>query len=92
MAEKQVHAIAFGRVQGVGFRFFVETVARKLKVKGFVKNLSDGTVEILAIGPEKTLELFFDRIQKGTWLSRVDRIVKEPPVEPEPFAGFSIRW
>lgn len=49
---KRVHVLVRGVVQGVGFRAFVRRHARKLGVKGFVKNLPDGfTVEIVAEGP-----------------------------------------
>lgn len=43
-----VHLIFYGRVQGVGFRKFVKTKAQQLGVKGYVKNLPDGTVEVVA--------------------------------------------
>ena len=60
--KKQLHAYYSGRVQGVGFRFTTETIARELGVAGWVKNLHGGRVEILAEAEEDTLKEFLGRI------------------------------
>lgn len=65
MANKQVHIFYSGRVQGVGFRFTAEDIALGLGVVGWVKNLSDGRVEILAEGDEKILLCFIDRVRSN---------------------------
>ena len=49
---KRVSVIVSGRVQGVGFRYFVEDIAADMKITGWVRNLPDGTVEIDAEGEE----------------------------------------
>lgn len=62
MPTKRVHVIYSGRVQGVGFRFIAEAVARKLKVNGWASNLKDGTVEVVVEGDEQVLKDFLNRI------------------------------
>ncbi len=54
-----------GRVQGVGFRWFVERAARELDLTGYVKNLDDGRVEVYAAGPEPKLAELERRLWKG---------------------------
>jgi acylphosphatase len=61
---KQVHVVYAGRVQGVGFRFTAEEIAHQLGVKGWVKNLRNGRVEIVAEAEETTLKEFLDRIKE----------------------------
>jgi acylphosphatase len=60
---KQVHAIYSGRVQGIGFRFTAIDVARDLSVSGWVKNLRDGSVEIVAEADESALDDFLARLE-----------------------------
>lgn len=59
-----------GRVQGVGFRFTTERIAAGFAVTGYVRNLSDGRVELLAEGEESTIEKF----QQAVELSMGDHI------------------
>lgn len=61
---RQVHAYFTGRVQGVGFRFSVQDLAVKLGVFGWVKNLRDGRVEILAEADESALKDFLERVNQ----------------------------
>jgi acylphosphatase len=62
--KKQIHAYYSGRVQGVGFRFTAESVARELGITGWVKNLSDGRVEVVAEAGESALKDFLARINQ----------------------------
>jgi len=62
--DKCFHVFYSGNVQGVGFRFTALSVAADLGVKGWVKNLNDGRVEILAEAEEAILKAFLERIKK----------------------------
>lgn len=64
----------YGRVQGVGFRFFVEALANKLNIFGYAKNLTDGTVEVLAQGKEKNLQILIQYLKHGPRLAKVEKI------------------
>ncbi|MCK5596480.1 MAG: acylphosphatase, partial [Candidatus Eisenbacteria sp.] len=61
----RIHALVRGMVQGVGFRYFVLNAARTAGLVGFVKNLRDGSVEILAEGPREELERFARDVSEG---------------------------
>jgi acylphosphatase len=72
---EEFHAIVSGRVQGVGYRFFVRDQAKKLGIKGFVRNLFNGEVEVLAQGKRDDLEQFLKLLYKGpqmAWVQDID--------------------
>ena len=71
---KAYQIVVTGSVQGVGFRAFVEHLARKLRISGFVRNAPDYTVEILAEGDQTALELFIEGLKEGNGWSRTDRV------------------
>ncbi len=73
--------IVRGRVQGVGFRWFVQEIGRNLELCGWVRNLSDGSVEVLAQGGAVQIEELARRLAQGTPQSRVEGV--------EEFAGES---
>jgi len=54
-----------GRVQGVGFRWWTQREARRLGVRGTVRNRQDGSVEILAAAPTEVLRIFLDTVRRG---------------------------
>lgn len=63
----------WGRVQGVGFRYFVTSVAKKMGIMGYVKNLSNGDVEVFAEAENmQIINDFVDECKKGNGRSRVD--------------------
>lgn len=71
---KTLHAILSGRVQGVGFRFFVEAIGNRLGLKGWVRNLRSGQVEVLATGEEEDLQRFLADLKRGPALSHVSEV------------------
>jgi len=78
-----------GRVQGVGFRWFVEVAAQEIGVTGWVRNLDDGRVEVYAVGDKAQLEQLNGRLWRGPMWSDVRGVeVMEAPVEKR--AGFRI--
>src|SRR5204862_1358866 len=66
--------IVRGRVQGVGFRWFVEREANALGMRGWVRNNEDSTVELIAVGEESEQDSLRTRLQQGPRGSRVDRV------------------
>jgi acylphosphatase len=84
-----VHAIVEGEVQGVGFRYTTERVAKELGVAGTVRNLPGGNVEIYAEASPAVLDAFFAALQTRT-AGRVDAIHKEISVDPLVLPGFHI--
>jgi len=63
-----------GRVQGVGFRWFVEAEAHKLRIAGWVRNNSDGAVELLAVGTRAQLAALQVKLWQGPRAARVDDV------------------
>ncbi len=74
MEYKAFKAKIAGRVQGVGFRFFVIDKSREYGVTGYTKNLFDGSVEVYAEGEKQILDEFLTDLRRGPSLSRVDKI------------------
>ena len=65
---------AHGRVQGVGFRFFVQTEAKKRGITGWVKNMDDGTVTMEIQGTPEQLESLTERLKKGNGFAKVSQL------------------
>jgi len=80
-----------GKVQGVGFRYYVYNLAQQLNIKGWVKNMSDGSVKIVAQGTIDNLYSLFAYIKKGPPLSRVDNALMTDYPEDDEFLNFTIR-
>ena len=80
-----------GRVQGVGFRYFVERVANELGIAGYTKNMEDGQVEVYAIGTAERLSELAGYLWKGPRLSDV-RGVREIEAPVERYTDFRIEY
>jgi acylphosphatase len=78
-----VHFLVRGRVQGVGFRWFVHREASELELKGWVRNTEDGEVEVVVAGNHKSLAELRDSLQRGPRGSRVDRVIEHELAESE---------
>jgi acylphosphatase len=79
-----------GRVQGVGFRFFVQKRAGELGLAGWARNVQDGRVEVYAAGPSKKLSELAAALHAGPPMSDV-RAVEERDEAVEKLTGFRIR-
>ena len=78
-----LHFLIRGRVQGVGFRWFVHREAAGLGLKGWVRNTDNGEVEILAAGDKYLLDDLRREIRKGSRGSRVDAVIEHELAESE---------
>jgi acylphosphatase len=74
----RVRILISGRVQGVAYRYFAEKYAVAYGITGWVRNLSDGCVEVLAEGDRGRLDLFLARLKEGPRMARVE--------------GFDVGW
>ncbi|RYL91547.1 acylphosphatase [Sporolactobacillus sp. THM7-4] len=89
---KSAHLIVQGRVQAVGFRYFAWQSAKSLRVNGWVRNRMDGSVEIVAEGPEERVNHFIQVIKKGNRFSRVENMDVRQNETLEHFKTFEIRY
>ena len=79
-----------GRVQGVGFRFFTQDIARREGVMGVVRNLPDGRVEIVAEGDDQSLERLEAALRRGPSHARVEDVEVESVPPTGRYAGFVV--
>ena len=86
-------AIVTGRVQGVGFRDYVQRQALRRGLAGFVRNRDDGrSVEVVAEGDESSLSAFTEALHKGPGLARVDDVDAQVREEAPKFSRFSVEY
>jgi acylphosphatase len=81
-----------GRVQGVGFRWFAQKKAEETNIKGWVKNTSDGGVQVMALGEEIDLKTFMDHLRFGPSAARVINLTKTEMPSLEEFSDFRVRY
>jgi len=77
------HYLVKGRVQGVGFRWFVQREASEIGLKGWVRNTDDGCVEVVAVGDAEDLAELKGALRKGSRGSRVDAVLEHELAESE---------
>ncbi|GGG79260.1 acylphosphatase [Edaphobacter dinghuensis] len=77
------HYLVKGRVQGVGFRWFVQREAAEIGLKGWVRNTDEGHVEIVAAGDPEDLTELKEALRKGSRGSRVDAVIEHQLDESE---------
>lgn len=80
-----------GRVQGVGYRFFARRAAVSLGLRGYVRNLPDGAVEVVAEGPRSDLEALLAALGHGPSGARVQDVEASWGAAAGGFGGFAIR-
>ena len=88
---KRLSATVHGRVQGVAFRYNTQREASRLGLTGWVKNHWDGTVRVVAEGPDGELEVLAAWLEYGPRGARVERVETQWSKATEEFRAFSIR-
>jgi acylphosphatase len=82
-----------GRVQGVGYRNFVEHTAGKLNVDGYVRNRHDGSVEVFAMGTAEELQMLRKALERGPMMAQVSHVAEEPSdVEARYVGNFTVEF
>jgi acylphosphatase len=89
---QELHAMVRGRVQGVGFRYFVVQKASSLGLRGYVRNQSNGDVEVLAQGKRAALEHLLALLRQGPGSAQVSSVETAWGKPTEHFSGFHVRW
>ena len=95
MTEKsteRVHVFVSGRVQGVFFRANTRAEAKRLGLKGWVKNTPDGRVELVAEGPSRAVNELISWCHKGPAYSRVDKVEFHKETPTGKYDEFSVRF
>jgi acylphosphatase len=92
MASIRLHLVIEGRVQGVWFRESTRRKARSLGVTGWVRNLPDGNVEVLAEGPEERVGELASWCHRGPSAARVTRVHEKAEPWQGEFSAFDIRF
>ncbi len=88
---RSVHFILKGRVQGVGMRVWAKRTAERLDLRGWIRNLPDGRVEVCAEGPVDAMQRFRQLLRVGPRLARVNELTDRGPAVELPDEGFEIR-
>jgi len=91
VAEIAIHAFVSGRVQRVWFRQSTKDTALSLGLTGWIRNLSDGRVELVAAGEEQAVRQLEAWLSRGPKLANVAEVVTETLSEFESFTGFEVR-
>ena len=89
---QEIHALIRGRVQGVGYRFFAERCAEKHSIRGWVRNLPNNDVEVVAQGTKEQLEQFMSLLWQGPRSALVDDIDLEWRLPSKKYDFFSITY
>ena len=88
----KAEVVVQGVVQGVGYRFFVLNQARLFDIKGYVRNLPDGSVEVVAEGEKGMVKDFVDRLRIGPLSAHVTGIDVKWYDEDSGFTEFRLRY
>ena len=88
----RVHVWVSGRVQGVGFRAFVQQNALLIGVTGWVRNVGYNTVEAVAEGTKTQIEQFLQMVKRGPSVSRVDESREEWEQATGEFRSFGVKY
>ncbi|MHB2156554.1 acylphosphatase [Calditrichota bacterium GD2] len=91
--KKTLKIIVKGRVQGVGYRWFARQAAHELGLTGYVRNLPDGNVEVVAQGEEAVLNQFIQELNRGPGFAYVvDMDIEELDIPSDKYRSFEIAF
>jgi acylphosphatase len=91
-SERRLHAIVHGHVQGVGYRATTIDEARRLGLGGWVRNRSDGSVEVLAEGSEAKLQILLAYLHRGPWGAEVTSVAEDWTNAAGAPMPFQVKW
>lgn len=91
-AQSRLHAIVHGRVQGVSFRYYTQRRAEELGLSGFVRNLWDGNVEVVAEGQRPAVEKLLAFLRVGPRAAFVTQVDTRWPAPTDEFDRFEVRY
>ncbi|MEY3783732.1 MAG: hypothetical protein RLZZ230_54 [Candidatus Parcubacteria bacterium] len=86
----EIHCVIVGQVQGVALRTYVQESATELGLVGYVKNLDDGSVRVVAQGAPDTLKEFIEYLHEGSLLSVVEGVAVDWRTPSATFSEFSL--
>ncbi|HCG77128.1 MAG: acylphosphatase [bacterium (Candidatus Ratteibacteria) CG_4_9_14_3_um_filter_41_21] len=89
---KRIRLFISGYVQGVGFRWYVQRLAKRINVYGFVRNLRDGRVEALVEGKDELVEQFLQNLKEGSFKDQLEEIKKSEEEYQEEYSDFTIKF
>ena len=93
MPFERLEASVIGVVQGVGFRYFVETRAEMLGIRGWAANMADGSVKVVAEGDVQAIHAFLNDLREGPRHARVDDVKYSiRTIDRVEFISFDIRY
>lgn len=88
---RTVRVRVYGRVQGVGFRYYTLHTARALGITGYVRNEYDGSVEIVGTGEDASIDEFIQRVDRGPIRANISKCLIEELPEQH-FTDFEVRY
>lgn len=86
----ELYSVVTGKVQGVAYRAYVQESATELALVGYVRNLSDGTVEVVAQGYPEVLKEFVEYLHEGSLLAQVESVAVDWRSPRKTFSEFSV--
>ncbi len=89
---KRIHLFVSGYVQGVGFRWYVRRLAERFGIYGFVKNLRDGRVEVVAAGNDDLIAEFEKELLTGSFKEGIEETKKTEEEYAGEYSNFSIKF
>ena len=90
--QRRLEATVHGYVQGVGFRWRTREIARRLNLRGYVRNRPDRTVQVVAEGSERALQELLAYLREGPSAASVARVEEHWLPSRGEFAGFEVRF